>query len=65
MANAHQQGALREDFTPADLSYVFWFTTATLQATADTDPDAWRRGIAFLLDGLRACTVMEIRRSKG
>jgi hypothetical protein len=54
VANAHQQGVLREDFTPADLSYVFWFTTATLQATAGSDPPAWRRGITFLLDGLRA-----------
>ncbi|MCX4680301.1 TetR/AcrR family transcriptional regulator [Streptomyces sp. NBC_01433] len=54
VANAHQQGTLREDFTPDDLSYVFWFTTATLNATADSDPHAWRRGITFLLDGLRA-----------
>ncbi|RYJ22606.1 TetR-family transcriptional regulator [Streptomyces sp. L-9-10] len=61
VANAHRQGTLREDFTPADLSYVFWFTTAALHATADDDPDAWRRGIAFLLDGLRTRSAAEIQ----
>ncbi|MFD7119808.1 TetR/AcrR family transcriptional regulator [Streptomyces sp. NPDC059922] len=64
VANAHRQGTLRKDFTPADLSYVFWFTTATLQATAGGDPDAWRRGIAFLLDGLRTRSAVESGRDE-
>ncbi|MFC8829827.1 TetR/AcrR family transcriptional regulator [Streptomyces sp. NPDC057137] len=65
LANAHRQGALREDFTTADLSYVYWLTTATLQATADSDPNAWRRGVAFLVDGLRARSPLEIDRDEG
>ncbi|MFF3376683.1 TetR/AcrR family transcriptional regulator [Streptomyces sp. NPDC002680] len=47
---ARQAGSLRPDFTLEDLL----FTNALLaRASADTAPDAWRRGVRFLLDGLR------------
>lgn len=51
---AHEDGSLRADFTAEDLSFVFWSTAMVLRATAATVPDAWRRALAFILDGLRA-----------
>ncbi|MFJ9590890.1 TetR/AcrR family transcriptional regulator [Streptomyces acidicola] len=51
---AQQAGVLRADFTREDmLLFIFWSTAMLVRHTADTAPDAWRRGIAFLLDGLR------------
>ncbi|MDJ1132902.1 TetR/AcrR family transcriptional regulator [Streptomyces iconiensis] len=49
---AQQAGAIRQDFTGEDL-LVFFGTNALLaRAVADTAPDAWRRQVAFLLEGL-------------
>jgi AcrR family transcriptional regulator len=51
---AHADGSLRSDFTLADMAFVTWSITRTIEATATVSPDAWRRHLAFLLDGLRA-----------
>ncbi|MDX3231780.1 TetR/AcrR family transcriptional regulator [Streptomyces sp. ME19-01-6] len=52
---AQKAGVLRPDFTREDmLLFIFWSTAMLVRHTKDTAPDAWRRGIAFLLDGLRA-----------
>jgi AcrR family transcriptional regulator len=52
---AQRAGVLRADFTREDmLLFIFWSTAMLVRHTADTAPDVWRRGIAFLLDGLRA-----------
>lgn len=52
---AQRAGLLRADFTREDmLLFVFWSTAMLVRHTADIAPDAWRRGIGFLLDGLRA-----------
>ncbi|GAA5065013.1 AcrR family transcriptional regulator [Thermocatellispora tengchongensis] len=51
---AQRAGALRADFTREDMLFVFWSTAMLVRHTADTAPDAWRRSIGFLLDGLRA-----------
>ncbi|MEU6349030.1 helix-turn-helix domain-containing protein [Streptomyces sp. NPDC047072] len=50
---ARQAGALRPDFTSGDLLFVFATNASLSRAARDTAPDVWRRGIAFLLDGLR------------
>ncbi|GHH01111.1 TetR/AcrR family transcriptional regulator [Streptomyces lanatus] len=51
---AHESGALRPDFTGEDLVFVFATNAVLSRAVKDTAaPDAWRRGIAFVLDGLR------------
>ncbi len=47
---AQEAGALRADFTPEDLSLVFWGTDRVI----DLAPDSWRRHLGFVLDGLRA-----------
>ncbi|WP_019549046.1 TetR/AcrR family transcriptional regulator [Streptomyces sulphureus] len=51
---ARAAGVLRPDFTSADLVLTFGAHALLARALADTAPDAWRRGVAFLLDGLRA-----------
>jgi AcrR family transcriptional regulator len=50
---ARQAGALRPDFTSEDLVFVFPANAVLARATTDAAPDAWRRSVAFLLDGLR------------
>lgn len=51
---AHRSGQLRADFQDGDFAFVLWSTTTIIDATANTAPDAWRRHLAFMLDGFRA-----------
>ena len=51
---AKHDGALRPDFVLSDMAFVTWAITRTIEATAGVDPDAWRRHLGFILDGLRA-----------
>jgi hypothetical protein len=53
VARAKGGGVLRDDVEPADLVLLMWGIAATADATRDTAPDAWRRHLALLLDGLR------------
>ena len=54
IANAKASGQLRADFEEGDFAFVLWSTATVIHATAATAPDAWRRHLAFMLDGLRA-----------
>jgi AcrR family transcriptional regulator len=54
MERAQQAGVLRPDFTGGDLLFMFGINALLARAAADAAPDAWRRGVAFMLDGLRA-----------
>ncbi|OMI36808.1 TetR/AcrR family transcriptional regulator [Streptomyces sparsogenes] len=49
---AQAAGAIRPDFTGEDLLLFFATNALLARAVADTAPDAWRRQVAFLLDGL-------------
>jgi AcrR family transcriptional regulator len=51
---ARAAGSLRADFTDQDLLFVFWSNAVLVRFTAQAAPDAWRRGLAFTLDGLRS-----------
>ncbi|MER7786664.1 helix-turn-helix domain-containing protein [Streptomyces sp. NPDC097640] len=51
---AQRAGALRPDFTREDLLFIFGTNALLSRAAKDTAPGAWRRGVAFMLDGLRA-----------
>lgn len=53
ITSAQAAGALREDFTPEDLAFVAWGVGRTLEATSDIAPEAWRRHLGLLLDGMR------------
>ncbi|MEU9061357.1 helix-turn-helix domain-containing protein [Streptomyces sp. NPDC048430] len=50
---AQRAGSLRPDFTREDLLFIFGTNSLLARAAKDPAPDAWRRGIAFMLDGLR------------
>jgi AcrR family transcriptional regulator len=54
LERARQQGALRDDFTFSDLALLFWSFAPLIDATAAVAPEAWRRHLHWLLDGLRA-----------
>jgi AcrR family transcriptional regulator len=54
IARAQDSGELRADFVLTDMSFVIWSITRTIEATGDVSPDAWRRHLAFVFDGLRA-----------
>jgi AcrR family transcriptional regulator len=51
---AQEQGTLRADFAPEDLTLVFWTADRVIDRTAAVAPDYWRRYLGLLLDGLRA-----------
>jgi len=52
---AQQSGQLRADVTLEDLAFLNWANTRILPAVrAAGAPDAWRRPLGLLLDGLRA-----------
>jgi AcrR family transcriptional regulator len=53
VARAKDTGVLRADVESSDLVLLIWGIAATADATRDTAPDAWRRHLALLLDGLR------------
>jgi AcrR family transcriptional regulator len=54
LERARAGGQLRAGFTLADLSLVFWSFGPVIDATAEVAPDAWRRHLHVLLDGLRS-----------
>ena len=54
---AQRSGDLRADITLADLAFVVWGVAATVRATREVAPDAWRRHLALALDGLRAAAA--------
>jgi AcrR family transcriptional regulator len=59
---AQQSGQLRADFQEGDFAFVLWSTTTIIDATATTAPDAWRRHLAFMLDGFRASAAHPLPR---
>jgi AcrR family transcriptional regulator len=61
LARAHAEGSLRADFTVSDLRLLFRSLRPVIEATADTQPDAWRRHLRFVLDGLRPAAAASAR----
>jgi len=51
---AKRSGALRPDFVLTDMAFVTWAITRTIEATSGAGPEAWRRHLGLILDGLRA-----------
>jgi AcrR family transcriptional regulator len=54
LERAQAQESLRDDFTLPDLTLLFWSFSTLIDATAEVEPNAWRRHLHWLLDGLRA-----------
>ena len=60
IARAQAEGTLRPDFTPQDATLVFWACDRTIELVGGVAPDAWRRQLSFILDGLRAERVTAV-----
>jgi AcrR family transcriptional regulator len=56
-ARAQQAGELRSDVTIDDLAFVVWGISRTVEMTASSSPELWRRHLALLLDGFRAAAA--------
>src|SRR4051794_32584313 len=50
---ARSQGAVRGDLTIGDFTAAMWSFTPVFEATAGIAPDAWRRHLTIVLDGMR------------
>lgn len=53
LKKAKTAGVLREDVSGSDIVLLIWGVAATAEATRAVNPNAWRRHLALLLDGLR------------
>ncbi|WP_218108401.1 TetR/AcrR family transcriptional regulator [Actinacidiphila rubida] len=53
IGRAQEAGALREDLVLEDLALLLMANAGVVRATRDVAPHAWRRWLAFMLDGLR------------
>ena len=52
VGRARESGRLRPDFDPTDLAVLQLMVTVAATATADLAPQAWRRYLVLLLDGM-------------
>jgi AcrR family transcriptional regulator len=50
---AQEQGTLRPDFAPQDISLLFWATDRAIDLAGAVAPGIWRRQLGFIIDGLR------------
>jgi AcrR family transcriptional regulator len=57
---ARLDGSLRSDFTASDLLFFFASHAPLARAAASAGSDAWRRGVSFMLDGLRAAAAKPV-----
>lgn len=60
VARAQAEGTLRADFTPQDVSLIFWASDRVVQLGDDVAPDIWRRYLGFVFDGLRPAAATEL-----
>ncbi|MER6176563.1 helix-turn-helix domain-containing protein [Streptosporangium sp. NPDC001681] len=60
ITEAQADGSLRPDLTPDDVFVMFWLNAHLTRTTSAAAPDAWRRHIALLLDGLRTSAATQL-----
>lgn len=53
LARAHAANAVRRDVAASDLALIQFMLGAAIDFTHDVAPDAWRRMLGIVLDGLR------------
>ncbi|WP_290862708.1 TetR/AcrR family transcriptional regulator [Hamadaea sp.] len=54
IVRAKEDGQLREDFEAADYATLIWAMSQVIRESTGVAPLAWRRTLAYFLDGLRA-----------
>jgi hypothetical protein len=60
IVRARDSGRLRADFEVGDYAALIWAMSQVIRETAGVAPQAWRRSLAFFLDGLRASAAHPI-----
>jgi AcrR family transcriptional regulator len=60
VARAKDDGQLRADFETSDYAAMIWAMSQVIHETAGVAPVAWRRHLAFHLDGLRPAAARPI-----
>ena len=55
LARACEAGDVRPDVAASDLALIQFMLGAVIDFTHDVAPETWRRMLAIMLDGLRAC----------
>jgi AcrR family transcriptional regulator len=60
--NAQEAGELRADFMDKDLPPMLWANAGLVEGSAAGDPEAWKRYLGFVLDGVRASAAGPARR---
>ena len=50
---AKAEGSLRPEVVPEDLALLFMANAGVIEVTSGSAPDAWRRFLGIVLDGLR------------
>lgn len=59
---AQAQGSLRTDLAATDFQLVYMGTGRVMEVTKNVAPDAWRRLLGIILDGLRASAATPLPR---
>ncbi|KNC18842.1 TetR family transcriptional regulator [Arthrobacter sp. RIT-PI-e] len=57
---AKNEGSLRADFQETDVIFIFGAYASLARALENTASGSWRRGIALILDGLRATAAQPL-----
>ncbi|WP_405484449.1 TetR/AcrR family transcriptional regulator [Nocardia sp. NBC_00511] len=57
ITRAQEAGVLRADWALEDIAFITWSHTRVVEQTVRVAPDAWRRNLALMLDGLRAAAA--------
>ena len=60
LGRAQQAGAARADLTAVDLITVMIGVSRTMDITGETAPGQWRRHLAIVLDGVKACHAQRL-----
>jgi len=60
LSRAQQAGSVRADLTAVDLTIALIGVSRTMDITGDSSPGQWRRHLAIVLDGMKACHTQRL-----
>lgn len=60
LSRAQQGGSVRADLTAVDLTISLIGVSRTMDITGDSSPGQWRRHLAIVLDGMKACHTQRL-----
>jgi AcrR family transcriptional regulator len=60
LSRAQQAGSARADLTAVDLTIALIGVSRTMDITGESSPGQWRRHLAIVLDGMKACHAQRL-----